>query len=170
MKNRFAAFLTCLCCGLLMLLVTGCPLYLDYPAAPENACNFDAALLGRWRTEMEDAAIKAVTVSKGGSTGYDVRITEAGSTYSEDTYDYRCYSTEVNGKNVIWCQPRGTATTGYYYYVFAFGKKKSMTLWEISDKNIDKATITSVEEAAALMEERLKTDAFLASPIEFRRD
>jgi hypothetical protein len=170
MKRKFPSLLTCLFGLLLMLLVTGCPLYLDYPAAPENACNFDGTLLGKWKTEMEDVPVRAIAVSRGGSTGYNVRVEEHGSSYSEDTYDYQCFSTEVNGKNVVWCQPQGTDTKGYYYYVFELGKKKSLKLWEISDKDIDKATITSMEDAAAMLEERLKTDAFLLQPIVFKRD
>jgi len=132
---------------ILMLVLSGCPIGLDYPAAEPGSEKVNNKLIGTWRfqptEQLKEAEVIEVVLEKDGNNALKATVMERGEMYSLETNDLVVYETDINGLHVLYFKPNDE--TKYYHYQYKLEGDNTLILADISllDGGVD--TVTSTE-------------------------
>jgi hypothetical protein len=99
-----------------VLLMTGCPIGLDYSLGTPGTEKIDKALLGTWVNKGSEAEVMRMKIAKGDEFSYDVTVLERGEMYSLDTDNLKAWVTTVEEKNFLYLKPEGEEKFYHYCY------------------------------------------------------
>lgn len=115
-----------------LLLLTGCPVGLDYAPGTVGTEAVDTRFEGTWVLDAStpDHEVQKVTFEKLSKFAYTVTVVEVGEMYSMETDQFTMYQTNIDGLNVMYLKP--SDEDKYYMYKFKFDSDKQMTIGDIS--------------------------------------
>ncbi|HEX2900424.1 MAG TPA: hypothetical protein VHS96_11955 [Bacteroidia bacterium] len=99
-----------------VLLMTGCPIGLDYSLGTPGTEEINKSLIGTWVNGSEEAEVKRVKIAKGKDNSYEVAVQERGEMYSLETDELQGWVTTVEDKSFIYLKPIGEEK--YYHYCY----------------------------------------------------
>lgn len=113
MKTRYSFFLLL---PVVVLLMMGCPVGLDYSLGAPGTESIDKSLVGTWMCTSDEGEVKRVQLAKGKDNSYAVTVLERGELYSLETNHLTGWATTVQEKSFIYLQPMGDEK--YYHYCY----------------------------------------------------
>jgi hypothetical protein len=99
-----------------VLLMTGCPIGLDYSLGTPGTEKIDKVLIGTWVNRSEESEVRRVKIAKNDENSYDVTVLERGEMYSLETDNLNAWVTTVEEKNFIYLKPDGEEKFYHYCY------------------------------------------------------
>jgi hypothetical protein len=111
------------------LLLTGCPVGLDYGPGTPGTVEVDKKLVGTWVNSSSEGEILKVEIKSKDRYSYDVEILEKGEMYALETTHLQAWITEIGGQPIIYAKPDGEEK--YYMYAYKIDKGELKT-WDIS--------------------------------------
>lgn len=99
-----------------VLLMTGCPIGLDYSLGTPGTEEINKSLIGTWVNGSEEAEVNRVKIAKGKDNSYEVAVQERGEMYSLETDELQGWVTTVEDKSFIYLKPIGEEK--YYHYCY----------------------------------------------------
>ena len=124
-----------------ILLMTGCPVGLNYSLGNPGSDKIDKALVGTWRCSSEDGEVKRVKIAKGDDNSYAVEVLERGEMYALETDKLQGWVTTVEEKNFVFFKPEG-ADEYYHYCYWMDGATLMSTDVSLLDGGVDAVTST----------------------------
>ncbi len=150
--------------SLLVLILTGCPIGLNYAPGEIGTEKVSAELLGTWEFSSASATstdheVMKVKFSKRDANSYNVSVLERGEMYALETDDLVMYQTRIDGLNVMYLKPSDEDL--YYLYQFELKDKKTLVIADISllDGGID--AVNSSETLREQIKNSKSKDEFL---------
>lgn len=126
-----------------VLLLTACPIGLDYTPGNIGTEAVDPRLEGVWTLDVStpDHEVKTVSFKKQSKYAYAVNVIERGEMYGLESDDLLMYQTNINGLNVMYLKP--SDEDKYYMYQFEFDGNQ-LIVGDISllDGGVDGVTST----------------------------
>ncbi|MEY3442953.1 MAG: hypothetical protein RLZZ519_1234 [Bacteroidota bacterium] len=101
---------------IMVLLMTGCPVGLDYSLGTPGSEEINKDLVGTWVNSSEEAEVKRVKIAKGKDNSYEVTVLERGEMYSLETDELQGWVTSVEEKSFLYLKPDGEEK--YYHYCY----------------------------------------------------
>lgn len=150
----------------LLLLLTACPIGLDYAPGEVGKEEINSKLLGTWVLSEEDAEAKKFTIRKIDKYQYSVEVLERGEMYSLETDNLTMYETTINGLHVLYLKPDDESK--YYMYQYTLDGN-SLTIADIPllDGGID--AVTSTEALRKQIEASMGQETFYAEPHTYKK-
>jgi hypothetical protein len=99
-----------------ILLMTGCPIGLDYSLGNPGTEKIDKTLVGTWRNHQEEPEVKRVKIERTDDESYSVTVLERGEMYSLETDNFTAWITTIEEKNFFYLRPAGEDE--YYHYCY----------------------------------------------------
>ena len=126
---------------IMVLLMTGCPVGLDYSLGKPGSEEINKALIGTWVNASEEAEVKKVKLAKGKDNSYEVTVLERGEMYSLETNDLQGWVTSVGEKSFLYLKPDGEEK--YYHYCYWMDGENLITCdVSLLDGGVDAVTST----------------------------
>lgn len=143
-----------------MVLLSGCPIGLDYPAGNVGTEKIDKKLIGTWTNNDEGAEFAKVTFSKASDYSYNVKVEDVGEMYGLETTEFTGWVTKIGGETFIYALPSGESS--YYMYCYKLEGDK-MFSYDVGllDGGVD--AVKSTESLRAQIETSLKKEDCLSS-------
>lgn len=92
-----------------VLLLTACPIGLDYAPGYVGKEAVSGNLIGTWQfqpsDELNDAEVMLMKFTKRDAFSYNATVLERGEMYSLETDELIAYETKINGLNVLYLVP-----------------------------------------------------------------
>lgn len=127
--------------ALALLVVTGCPVGLQYPLGKTDSEAIDKKLVGTWVCTNEDPEVKKVKISKQDEKSFSVDVIEKGSMYSLETDHLTGWVTTLDGATFLFLRPDGEEN--YYHYQYKKEGEKYITNdVSLLDGGVDAVTST----------------------------
>lgn len=149
----------------LSLLLTACPIGLDYAPGDVGKEKINKELEGTWEFQAtdtdKDAEVLKVTFKKTNDSSFDVYVDTRGEMYSLDDNQLTGYETKIEDLNVLYLKPLNE--NKYYCYQYKLIDKKTM---EIADIPLLDGGIDAVKSTESL---RQQIKASMQKP-EFRKE
>lgn len=149
-----------------MVLLSGCPIGLDYPAGNVGTEKIDKKLLGTWTTNKEDPEFGKVTIAKSTANSYSITVENTGTMYSLETNEFTGWVTEIGGKTFIYALPNGENSYFMYCYKFSDGK---MYTYDVGLLDGGTEAVKSIESLRTQIETSLKREDCLSDEIEWTK-
>ncbi len=107
-----------------LMLLTACPIGLDYAPGKVGTEAVDTRLEGTWVLDPStpDHEVTKVTFKKQNKFAYMVTVEERGEMYAMETDEYFMYQTVIDGLNVMYLKPSNEDK--YYLYQFELDGKQ----------------------------------------------
>lgn len=102
------------------ILISGCPVGLEYPLGDPGKEKIDEQLLGTWIAESEDAEMQKLTITKKDDYTYEVNILEKGEMYAMEVDDLDAWVTTFEGQSFVFGKPHDENDQKFYHYHYAF--------------------------------------------------
>lgn len=102
------------------LVITGCPVSVDYPLGYTGKEKIDNKIIGTWITSDTSAEVISFVFEKADDFSLKVKVLERGSMYAEDVDDFKGWCTTLGDKQFVYFQNATDATAGYYSYCYWF--------------------------------------------------
>jgi hypothetical protein len=122
----------------LMLVLSGCPVGLDYSSAKPGSEKFNKHLIGTWRVQGVDPAKEAevVEVIFERADANTIKAT------IKETDNLLGYETEINGLHILYFKPDNEEK--YYHYQYKLEDNNTLIVGDISllDGGVDAVTST----------------------------
>jgi hypothetical protein len=99
-----------------VLLMTGCPIGLDYSLGTPGTEKIDKVLIGTWVNRNEESEVRRVKIAKNDENSYEVTVLERGEMYSLETDNLSAWVTTVEEKNFIYLKP--DSEEKFYHYCY----------------------------------------------------
>jgi len=171
MKN-FRLSLALIVWPLLMMVLSGCPVGLDYSMAEPGSEKFNKKLIGTWKFQpsdsVKDAEVMEVVLKDGGDA-YTLTaiVKERGEMYSLETDNFTGYETNVDDLHVLFFKPDGEAK--FYHYQYYLENDDTLLLADISllDGGVD--AVTSTESLRHQVKSSMKKPEFQTASLTFKR-
>lgn len=127
-----------------VILFSGCPTGIGYPAGYPGKEKIDKDLVGTWTTPDEEKEIKLVRISRIDDFSLKAEVLETGSMYSLEAKEFTGWCTEIGGMKFVYWQPVSETEHDYFLYSYKI-KGNNMESYDVSllDGGID--AVTSVE-------------------------
>jgi hypothetical protein len=153
---------------LTLLVVTGCPVGLDYSLGKPGSEKIDKRLVGTWVPESNDAEVRKVKISKKDDTSYKVEVIERGEMYALETDNFTGWVTELNGATFFFVQPDNEEK--FYHYQYKMGDNGQMTTNDVSllDGGVD--AVTSTESLREQVESSMKQATWAEEKINWEKE
>jgi hypothetical protein len=130
----------------LMLVLSGCPIGLDYSPAETGSEKFNKKLVGTWRfqptDESKDAEVLEVKFERENDKTIRASVKERGEMYSAETNEFLGYETDIDGLHVLFFKPDNEAK--FYHYQYKMEDDNTLIIADISllDGGVDAVTST----------------------------
>ncbi len=151
----------------LLLLLTACPIGLDYAPGEIGKEEVNSKLIGTWMlSNPDDAEAKKFSISKIDKYSYKVEVVERGEMYSLETDNLTLYETTINGLHVLYLKPDNEEQ--YYMYQYKL-EGNTLTIADIPllDGGID--AVTSTESLRKQIESSMTMETFYAEPLTYEK-
>lgn len=131
----------------LMLVLSGCPVGLDYSSAKPGSEKFNKHLIGTWRVQgadpVKESEVVEVILERADANTIKATVKERGEMYALETENLLGYETEINGLHVLYFKPENEEK--YYHYQYKMEDDDTMIVGDISllDGGVD--AVTSIE-------------------------
>lgn len=150
--------------SLLMLVLTGCPIGLDYAPGEVGTEKVSSELSGTWAFSAASATstdheVMKVKFTKRDANSYDVSVLERGEMYTLETNELIMYQTNIDGLNVMYLKPSDEEK--YYLYQFELKDKKTLVIADISLLDGGTDVVTSTETLREQIKNSKGKDEFL---------
>ena len=133
--------------SLLAIVLTGCPIGLDYAPGNLGTEKVDENLAGTWlfseSQDGEDHEVMKATFKKINDYSYSVTVLEKGEMYALETDDLTMYQTTIDGLNIMYLKPSNE--DDYYLYQFVLKDKKTLVTADVSLLDGGIETVVSTE-------------------------
>jgi len=151
----------------LLLLLTACPIGLDYAPGEVGKEEVNSKLIGTWTLySAEDAEAKKFTITKIDKYSCKVEVVERGEMYSLDTDNLTMYETTVNGLHVLYLKPDDEDK--YYMYQYKLeGNELTIADIPLLDGGID--AVNSTESLRKEIEASMGNESFYMEPFTYRK-
>ncbi len=124
-----------------VLLMTGCPVGLDYSLGTPGSEEINKTLIGTWVNGSEEAEVKRVKIVKGKENSYDVTVLERGEMYSLETDNLQGWVTTLEEKSFLYLKPVGEDKF-YHYCYWMEGEILQTSDVSLLDGGVDAVTST----------------------------
>ncbi len=154
-----------------MLILSGCPIGLDYSPAEPGSEKFNKKLIGTWRFEPTDeskeAEVMEFTFERVDDKTIKATVKERGEMYSLETNDLQGYETEIDGLRVLFFKPDGEDK--FYHYHYKFENDNTLIIGDISllDGGVD--AVVSNESLRAQIASSKSNPEFYKEPKMYKR-
>lgn len=145
-----------------MVLLSGCPIGLDYPAGNTGTEKIDPNLLGTWTNNEDDPEFGKVTITKASTNSYAIKVENTGSMYSLEVTEFTGWVTKIGGKTFIYSLPNEDKSYYLYCYEYSDGKLHTYDVG-LLDGGTD--AVKSTESLRVQIETSLKKDDCLSDEI-----
>jgi len=127
----------------LCLVLTGCPVGINYPIASPGTEKIDKNLIGRWSQSNADMEVMKMEIVKLNDNTLKVTVLERGGMYMEETDEFKAWCTKIEGQEFVYLQNYLSDTSDYFHYAYKFDGKDLLT-YDISllDGGVDAVTST----------------------------
>ena len=136
----------------LSLLLTACPVGLDYAPGEIGKEKINKGLEGIWQFQTDesstDAEVLKVSIKKINNTSFDVKVLSKGEMYNLDEDIFTGYETNIDGLNVLYLKPE--IEEKYYCYQYKLTNKNRL---EIADIALLVGGIDAVKSSESLRKE-----------------
>jgi hypothetical protein len=155
----------------LMLVLMGCPIGLDYSPAEPGSEKFDKKLIGTWRFQptatVKDAEVIEMTFERVDNNTMKAIVKERGEMYSLETDELLGYETEVNGLHVLFFKPENESK--YYHYQYKLDGENTLITADIAllDGGVD--AVTSSETLRDQITRSMSKPDFYKETITYKR-
>lgn len=150
-----------------VVLLTACPIGLEYPADEEGKNPIEKKLTGTWNSTSADHEVMKVKIEKKDNTSYKVTVLEKGSMYSEDDMEFTGWVTKIDDINIIYFK---SANSNYYHYCYKIKDKNSFYTYDISLKVGGTDAVTSTQALRDEIKASSKMEDFLTSETLFTKE
>lgn len=165
MKTRNTFLLLAL--PLMALLMTGCPVGLDYPLGTPGKEAINPALLGTWVNNSSESEVQRVKLEKGKDNNYVVSVLERGEMYALETDNLTGWVTSIAEKNFFFAQPEGEEKYYHYCYWMDGGTLITQDV-SLLDGGVD--AVTSTETLRKQVESSMHMDAWATETQEWTKE
>lgn len=154
----------------LLLLLTACPIEMDYAPGKAGSETVDSRLIGTWQISDQDLErdpeIVKVKISKKDKFSHQVEVLERGGMYALETDKLTLYETAINGLQIIYLQPEDSKKY-YMYQVQISGNKAVIADVPLLDGGVD--AVSSIESMRKQIESSMSKPEFYNSPFTYKK-
>jgi hypothetical protein len=150
------------------ILLSGCPIGMDYPLGNPGTEEIDRSLLGTWTAGNPDAAVTRVRIDRGDDYSYSVHVMGRGEMYSLETDDLTGYVTGLDGHRFVYFRPGNESK--YYLYEYSVDATGRVTTHDVGLKVGGVDAVTSTESYRREVSASLKFDDCLTEPTVWTRE
>jgi hypothetical protein len=154
----------------LAVMLTGCPIGLDYPAGLHSAHLTDSRLAGTWTAESSDAAVMRLTIAESSPGLYRITVLERGEMYAPETSEFNAWLTSVDGHTILVAEAKENESTTYYHHHIQFDGDDAVAIEDISLLVGGIDAVVSTEALRGEISSSLATGEALTERIWYYRD
>jgi len=154
--------------GVMLTVLTGCPIGLDYPLGKSNEQNIDAKLLGKWTIDDPEETVITVSFAKKSENLYLITIHEFSDLFAPETVLFDGWIVSLGGMRFLCTQEIANRST-YYHYVLINVSDNLLNICDMALLNQGMDAITSAETLRSEVLASMKKPEFLSGALTYRK-
>jgi hypothetical protein len=154
--------------GALLIVLTGCPIGLDYPLGNSSEQKIDTKLIGKWTIDDPEETILSVSFSKKAENMYLITIHEYSEFFTPETLYFNGWIVSLGGMSFLCTQEIANPDT-YYHYVLISVSDNLLNICDMSLLNQGLDAIKSTETLRAEVLESMKKTEFLSGALVYKK-
>jgi hypothetical protein len=153
-----------------MLVLSGCPVALNFSPAEPATEKINKKLIGTWRfqpDEGKESEVTEVTFERVDGSTLKAFVKEKGSMYSVDTDVFLGYETDIEGLHVLFFKPE--AGNEFYLYQYKMDDDNTLIVADVSLLVGGVDAVTSTEALRAEIKGSISKSDFYKEPKTYKR-
>jgi ABC-type amino acid transport substrate-binding protein len=151
----------------LALLLSGCPVGLDYPLGQPGKEHIDEQLIGNWHCDNTETEVIELSISKQDDFSYRVVVTERGSTYALETDSLTAWVTQLGNKTFFYLKPDNEDK--FYHYMVISADETTLVTCDMALLVGGIDVVTSREALLKEVEASMQKPEFTETVLEWNR-
>ncbi|MEZ4776567.1 MAG: hypothetical protein R3D00_25550 [Bacteroidia bacterium] len=151
------------------VLISGCPVGLDFPLGDPGKEKIDERLLGTWIDQSGEAEMQKLTLTKKDDYTYEVHVLEKGEMYALQVDYLDAWVTTLEGQSFLFGKPHDENDQKFYHYHYVFDGEDLI----VHDVSLLEGGIDAVTSREALRKEvvaSMKKPDFMSSKVVYLKD
>jgi len=154
--------------GALLIVLTGCPIGLDYPLGKSNEEKIESKLLGKWTIDDLEETIITVSFGKKSENMYLITIHESSELFAPESIYFNGWIVSLGGMNFLCTQEIANPDT-YYHYVLISVSDDLLSICDMSLLNQGIEAVKSTETLRTEVLASMKKPEFLSGALVYKK-